>query len=282
MSTTTSIEWTDHTFNVWWGCARISPACVRCYADTLSHRWGHDLWHRKGPRRFLSDAYWRAPIAWNRAAEAAGVPARVFCSSMADVFEDHPDPEVHARQDAERARLWDLIARTPWLRWQLLTKRPENVTGMVPWGRAWPDTVWLGTSVENQRWADTRIPILLDTPAKVRFLSCEPLLSDITLHALYDHSPWHYTEFGVLCACGSPMDSNENCLHGDKISWVIAGGESGAGARPVNAEWVRSIRDQCAETGTAFLFKQWGGHTAKAGGRELDGRTWDEFPGGAS
>lgn len=278
MGTDTKIEWTEHTFNTWWGCARVSPACVNCYADSLAHRWGQELWRRKGPRRFMADAYWRKPLAWNCAAEEAGKPAMVFCASMADVFEDHPVPEVHAQQDAARARLWELIGQTPWLRWQLLTKRPENVPDMVPWVDDWPTNVWLGASAENQRWADERSELLLRVPAKVRFLSCEPLLGETMLHALYGHAPWHYTEFGVICSCGMPMDADENCRHGDKIHWIIAGGESGPHARPMNPDWVRSIRDQCAETGTAFLFKQWGGRTPKAGGRLLDGRTHDDYP----
>lgn len=175
MTDTTKIEWTHHTFNPWWGCARVSPACRSCYADTLATRYGHHVWRRHGERRMLSDENWRKPLRWNRDAEAAGVPARVFCASMADVFEDHP-------QVAEpRERLWGLIAQTPWLHWQLLTKRIENVAAMAPWGEHWPVNVWLGTSVENQRWAETRIPILLSIPAHIRFLSCEPLLGPIDL-----------------------------------------------------------------------------------------------------
>jgi protein gp37 len=170
------IEWTDYTFNPWWGCARVSPACRSCYADTLATRYGHDqLWRRKGPRRLMSDTHWKQPLKWNRDAERDGTPKRVFCASMADVFEDHPDVAE------SRQRLWDLINATPWLHWQLLTKRPENVAAMAPWGNDWPDHVWLGTSVENQRWAETRIPHLLAIPAKTRFLSCEPLLGPVDL-----------------------------------------------------------------------------------------------------
>lgn len=283
MAENSAIEWCQNTFNPWWGCSRVSPGCRNCYADSLASRWGQgDLWRRKGPRRITSDANWRKPLRWNREAEAAGKPALVFCASMSDVFELHPVPEVNAELDAARARLWDLIEATPWLRWQLLTKRPQNVMGMVPWGDNWPVNVWLGTSVEDQKRADERIPELLKVPAKVRFLSCEPLLGDVTLHALYDHAPWNYTEFGVLCTCGSAMDSAENCIGGNQIHWVIAGGESGPNARPVNPDWIRSLRDQCAETGTAFLFKQWGGRTAKANGRTLDGRVWTEYPRGVA
>jgi protein gp37 len=149
VSTTTKIEWTDHTFNPWWGCARVSPACRFCYADGTATRWGHELWRRKGPRRMLSEANWRNPLKWNRAAEAVGQPAKVFCASMADVFEVHPVAEVNAQLDAARLRLWSLIEQTPWLIWQLLTKRPENVAALIPWTEEWPANVWLGTSVKT-------------------------------------------------------------------------------------------------------------------------------------
>lgn len=315
MGDKTGIEWTSHTFNPWWGCARVSLGCNNCYADDVATRWGHDeLWRAHGPRRMMADAYWRNPIKWNRQAESEGVPARVFCASMADVFEAHPEPDVRAQQDAARARLWDVIERTPWLHWQLLTKRPERVEGMVPWGDAWPSNVWLGTSVENQQFADVRIPQLLRIPAKVRFLSCEPLLGPVDLTKWTDAPP--------VCGCLAPEPSG--------IDWVIVGGESGHDARPMHPDWARSLRDQCAALGVPMLFKQWGvwvpyeldaqppfwvsqsgdsidGHCLpatlsdgepvsgwwapdptdsviyrrvgrKAAGRELDGRTHDEYP----
>lgn len=143
MSDTTRIEWCDHTFSPWWGCSRVSPACRSCYAEAWASRWGHEVWRRGGPRRMLSDAAWARPLKWNRDARRAGVPARVFCASMADVFEDHPQlPEP-------RKRLWDLIEATPDLHWQLLTKRAGNVAGMVPWGGSWPPNVWIGCSAET-------------------------------------------------------------------------------------------------------------------------------------
>ena len=119
------ISWTHHTFNCWWGCARVSPGCRFCYADTLATHWGHELWRRHGPRRPMSDNYWRQPFTWNRKAANAEGPTRVFCASMADVFEDHPEPEVRAFQDKERARLWDLIEATPNLTWMLLTTQTK-------------------------------------------------------------------------------------------------------------------------------------------------------------
>lgn len=298
MSDTTAIEWTDHTFNPWWGCSRVSPACRFCYADDQAKRYGHQVWRRHGPRRMLSDANWARPLKWNRDAERAGVPAKVFCASMADVFEDHPDVTE------PRERLWGVIEATPWLCWQLLTKRPENITRMAPWGDSWPANVWMGTSVENQRYADERLPLLLAVPAKVRFLSCEPLLGPVDLKLTEEVD-------GCTCGvgpsgyygmhergCGLEMGPHWG------ISWVIAGGESGGlKARPMRPEWARSLRNQCQVAGVPFLFKQWGSnrwveHSAydhaaqcwvadgiepqhvskKLAGRELDGRTWDEFP----
>lgn len=230
------IQWCDHTFNPWWGCSRVSTACRFCYADTTAQRWkgsNTTLWRRNGERRMMSDAYWRAPVKWNRNAEAAGVPLNVFCASMADVFENHP-------QVAEaRKRLWRLIEETPWLRWQLLTKRPENVAAMVPWGRDWPGSVWLGTSVETQRWADVRVPILRRIPAKVRFLSAEPLLSRLSLRP-------HLT--------------------GGKIHQVIVGGESGSKARPMSLDWAFDLIGQCRDAGVAPFIKQTGTEYAKAHG----------------
>lgn len=281
MSDNSAIEWTTHTFNPWWGCVRISPGCRNCYADDLAHRWGKELWRRKGDRQIMADPYWRKPLKWNRDAEAAGEPAMVFCASMADVFEAHPVAETRAVQDIARARLWDLIERTPWLRWQLLTKRPENVAEMVPWSDDWPNGAWLGASVEDQRRADERVRSLLAVPAKTHFLSCEPLLGPVDLTSWLDPS--------LLCLSGCanlPTGSREQCsvscrqLGGTMgmISWCIVGGESGPRARPMHPDWARSLRDQCRHAYVPFLFKQWGGRTPKAGGRELDGRTWDEYP----
>jgi protein gp37 len=275
MSDTTAIQWTDHTFNTWWGCSRVSPACRFCYADTLAHRFGHDLWRRSGPRKMLSDTNWKKPLKWNRDAERAGKPALVFCCSMADVFERHPADEVNAQLDAARARLWELIDETSWLRWQLLTKRIENVTDMVPWGDNWPDNVWLGTSAEDQRRADERIPQLLMIPASVRFISAEPLLEaiDLTRIAYTDGGGTHldvvHGKHGVPDLWAVPAQ---------RLSWVICGGESGAKARPMKLDWARSLRDQCTASGVPFFYKQRGGRTSTAGGRLLDGREWNELP----
>jgi protein gp37 len=225
MTTGSKIEWCDHTFNPWWGCARVSPACRFYYAERDARRYGHQVWRRHGPRRLLSDGNWRLPLRWNRDAQRAGVPALVFCASMADVFEDHPQV-VEPRQ-----RLWRLIEDTPHLRWLLLTKRPENVPEMVPgsWATGWPEQVWLGTSVEGQRYARLRIPLLLDVQGvRVRFLSCEPLLGPLDLSA------W---------------------LSPRAVDWVIAGGESGPRARPMHPDWARTLRNQAAAADVPFLLK---------------------------
>lgn len=231
----------------------------------------------------MSDQYWKQPLKWNR----DGL-ARVFCGSMCDLFEAHPVPAVRAMQDAARARLWELIEATPNLTWQLLTKRPENIAGMVPWGDSWPNTVWIGTSVEDQRRADERIPYLLSVPAPLHFLSCEPLLGPVDLNgpvAEDQHRPRLTYWLTGRPRWGTPETTPTGLQItsldiGPKVGWVIAGGESGSGARPMDPVWARSLRDQCLNAGVPFHFKQWGGRTSKAGGRELDGRSWDEFPQG--
>jgi protein gp37 len=245
------IEWTDATFNPWWGCSRVSPACAHCYADTLATRYGYSLWGEARSRRFLSDSHWKQPVLWNRRSAVQRRRTRVFCASMADVFEDHPELA------SERARLWRLIEETPNLDWQLLTKRIENVRPLVPWGDSWPNNVWLGVSVENSRFA-YRVDLLRDTHAKVRFISAEPLLGD-----LFDDKRGRRAPLSL-----------------DGIDWVIAGGESGPGCRPTDLQWIRELRDVCQGTSTAFFLKQLGGHPDKRGKDKarLDGRLWRQFP----
>lgn len=261
MGQETSISWCDHTFNPWWGCVKVSPACTHCYAETMSKRVGLKVWGTENGRRFFGDKHWREPLAWNEAAFQAGVRRRVFCASMADVFEDRADLVD------ERARLFVLIEQTPYLDWLLLTKRPENIARLMPayyGGKPWPN-VWLGTTVENQQYADVRIPALLELPAVVRFVSAEPLLG-----------PIRFADVPGFNKCGSAgQDAIRNF-------WVITGGESGAQHRPSDPDWFRSLRDQCRVAGVPFHFKQWGGARPKANGRELDGREWLEFPSVAS
>lgn len=256
MAKNSPIEWTHHTFNPWWGCAKVSPACEHCYAEAWATRLGLQLWGLRAPRRFFGDEHWNHPRRWDREAARVGERRRVFCASMADVFEARPD------LDEPRARLWALIRETPNLDWLLLTKRPECVASAVPW-TAWPPNVWLGTTAETQQWAEQRLDLLLGNPAVVHFVSCEPLLGPIDL------MKW-------LPPRGS-------------LRWVIAGGESGRRARLMAPEWVRDLRDQCSTSGVAFHFKQWGVWSPtpdaapkrlskKAAGRVLDGRTWDGVP----
>lgn len=280
MAESTAIAWTDHTFNPWQGCEKVSPACDHCYAETLSKRVGHpERWGADGERAVTSDAYWRNPFKWDAKAAAAGRPALVFCASMADVFEGRRD------LNEPRARLWDLIEATPHLIWLLLTKRPENVEHMVParWlgpvslgGNAeWPRNAWLGATVENQEQANARIPKLFDIGARVpvRFLSCEPLLGPIDLTV---PSMGFHTVRGVLGDDYHDRTRWENI--GRALNWVIVGGESGGGFRALDVDHARSLRDQCARAGVPFFFKQHGGITAKTGGHMLDGDVIQQFP----
>jgi protein gp37 len=241
MGSYSKIEWTTHTFNPWWGCTKVSDGCKFCYAETLASRYGHDVWGPQKDRRLMSDQHWQGPLRWNAEAERLGTRYQVFCASMADVFEERA-PE------GQLERLWQLIRQTPCLDWQLLTKRPHRIAMSLPqdWGRGYSN-VWLGTSIEDNRVLE-RIEHLAAVPALVRFLSVEPLIGPIS------HLP----------------------LTG--IDWVIVGGESGAGARPMQREWVVDIRRQCAESHVAFFFKQWGGYNKKKMGRELEGHYYDEMP----
>lgn len=259
MGQNSSIEWTDHTFNPWWGCTKVSPGCTHCYAETLSHRYGHDIWGPRKSRRTFGAKHWQEPLRWHRLALEKGRRMRVFCASMADVFEDNRSIED------ERQKLWFLIEETPMLDWLLLSKRPENMRTFAPWRDAWPANAWAMTSVENQEVAEKRIPELVNVPAVVRGLSVEPLLGPVDL------SPWI-----------------------SEVQWVIVGGESGPNARPMHPDWVRQIRDQCKGTGVAFFFKQWGEWAPsdtstpdqhmmtrmgkKSAGRLLDGQLWEQLP----
>lgn len=227
MTENSKIEWTDHTFNPWIGCTKVSSGCKNCYAETLmtrKPRWA-DTWGPQGTRLRTSLTNWRKAETWNRKAEAEGVRYKVFCGSLCDVFEHKANqPELHEWRYA----LWGLISATPNLDWLLLTKRPALVIPMFPsWWDEIPNNVWIGTSVEDQEQADARIQLLEKTPARLRFLSCVPLLGPIDVYADY------------------------GCF-----DWVIVGGESGPGARPMDLEWARSIRDQCAGAGVPFFMKQ--------------------------
>ena len=270
MGENSKIEWTDHTFNPWIGCTKVSPGCQHCYAESLAARFGKAEWGPTAQRVQTSEAYWRKPLGWARKAKAEGVRRRVFCASLADVFEDREELAPWRRD------LFRLIEETPRLDWLLLTKRPENVNAMIEahsyasdaglWLSV-NDHVWIGTSVENQEQAERRIPRLLDMPAKLRFLSCEPLLGPVDLVPFLQKG----------------------------IDWVIVGGESGPQARWMMPDWVRQVQADCEDANVPFFFKQWGEWAPPAGGewqfepemvkvgkkaagRLLDGRTWDEVP----
>jgi protein gp37 len=230
MGKNSAIEWTHHTFNPWWGCARVSPGCSNCYAEAWAKRVGARVWGRAQERRFFGDAHWNEPLKWNAEANAINERKRVFCASMADVFERRTDLSVW------RERLWKLILETPMLDWLLLTKRPQNIDSMAPWESVWPDNVWIGTTVEDQACARERLPHLLKHPAKTRFLSCEPLLGALDLSPWIDSLPKEHFP----------------------INWVIAGGESGTNARPMLPGWAMGLRDQCERARIPFHFKQWG------------------------
>jgi protein gp37 len=280
MGKDSSIEWTHHTFNPWWGCTKVSPGCANCYAEAWAKRVGENIWGGDNNRRFFTPKHWAEPLKWNAEAESKKTRKRVFCASMADVF------EIRIELNPWREQLWQLIKNTPWLDWLLLTKRPQNILKKVPWTNDWPANIWIGTTVEDQKRADERLPILLQIPAQCRFLSCEPLLGPVDLTA------WTIDRAKKLY----PID------------WVIAGGESGPGARVMLPGWARQLRDQCQASSVPFHFKQWG-HWApvampkeekkgirkfwddvlgfdifmeakgkKIAGRRLDGMTWDQLP----
>jgi len=283
MSENTKIEWCDHTFNPWEGCQKIGPGCDHCYAETRNARFsgGQAInWGPGAPRRRTSAANWKLPLKWNRQFElkqnawrkfVASNPGmsdqqlleagfvmpkrpRVFCASLADVFDN-------AVSDDWRADLFDLIAATPNLDWLLLTKRIGNVEAMVPYEwtcpkRGWPVNVWLGATIVNQAEANRDIPKLLRVPAAKRFLSMEPLLGLVQIDVI---------ELGGVSEI-YPLVGTTRCEDFDgnpipdipALDWVIVGGESGPGARPKSPEWARSLRDQCQTASVPFLFKQWG------------------------
>ena len=273
MGENTKIEWATHTFNPWWGCTKVSEACKHCYAEAWAKRVGQNVWGPKPERRTMSDAHWKQPLRWNAKAEGLTERPRVFCASMADVFEDRDELLSH------RSRLFDLIEQTPNLDWLLLTKRPQNVARLARWGEEWPENVWLGTTVELQSRAEELLPHLEAIPAKVRFISAEPLLGPLSIEQWLEST----------------------------INWVITGGESGPKARPASPEWFRSLHLQCMKNSVAFHFKQWGDWAPgdginlparkvqsapdgtvmvrvgkKAAGRVLDGAEWDELPMGVA
>lgn len=280
MGANSKIEWTDHTWNPWIGCTEVSPGCANCYAKDTDkrYRFTSEGWGARKPRHRTSEDYWRKPIAWNEAAKNKKVKPKVFCASLGDWL----DSEVPLTWLAE---MLALIGKTPNLNWLLLTKRPQNFfsrfekilsSGIedeltaVP--HQWryqgiPENVWIGASVEDQKRANERIPELLQIPARVRWLSCEPLLGPLNLERILDS---HGIVYDVL----SGMEKNQlGYFPCHKIDWVIAGGESGPKARAPHPDWFRSLRDQCAENGTAYFFKQWGEYSPEDAPRETKSKS---------
>lgn len=277
MSDATGIRWTEHTWNPTRGCAVVSPGCSNCYAMRVAYRFsgagrpyeglaekrnGHPVW--TGRIRLVPEKL-AEPARWQRQAERTGRPVRVFVDSMSDAF--HPDIP-----DEYLDRMFDVMEACPLVTFQILTKRPERMRdymrrralrdlfahcgpvslGAAAIGRRYATdhpNLWLGVSVEDGRRAAERIPLLLDTPAAVRFLSLEPLLGPIDLEP----------------------------AGGLRVDWVIVGGESGPDYRPMELDWARSLRDQCRRAGIPFFFKQQSGLYTERG-QELDGVRWEEFP----
>lgn len=287
MSNGTAIEWSDATWNPTTGCDRVSPGCGNaledgtehgdCYALTLARRlkaMGSAKYQNDGDPEtsgpgFLATEHpevLREPLKWRK-------PRKVFVNSMSDLFHDRIS-------DAFIADVWSVMARTPRHTYQVLTKRHGRMRSLlnrpsfhdrVAHLAVWPlPNVWLGVSVEDQKRADLRVIPLLDTPAAVRFVSCEPLLGPVDLR-------WCGGVDALRPDWTGGSGGGTGAPH-PLLDWVIAGGESGDDFLPVNGDWIRSLRDQCVDAEVPFLFKQWGGRTPKSGGRELDGRTWDEYP----
>jgi protein gp37 len=275
MAENSKISWTDHTFNPWIGCTKVSPGCKNCYAETMmDHRYGKVKWGPRGLRVRTSKTLWAKPLQWNKAewrecldCGYRGVVGsnepyylcrcgsrnnkptrqRIFCASLADIFEHKEDQLADMNQ--WRADLFKIVEDTPNLDWLLLTKRIENVDTMMPitWYANFPKNVWLGTSIENQEEADARLPFLERLGRylgpSVIFVSAEPLLSAIDISD-------YLKERDFVDEDGSGRYR--------AIDWVIAGGESGPKARPMHSDWVRSLRDQCQIAGIPYHFKQWG------------------------
>ena len=266
MGEVTGIAWCDHTFNPWWGCQRISPGCERCYAESFAKRVGFlgkrsatnvalglpMLWGPGGARRVFRDKHWAEPLAWDLAARRAGDRRRVFCASMADVFDEDE------RCASERSRLFRLIEDTPHLDWLLLTKRAHAMLPLARaagWAGAWPSNVWAGVTAENAEWAMRRVHHLLDVPADVRFVSYEP-------------------------AIGSLFDDRAAGL--EDVDWIICGGESGHSARPFELSWARQVLDFCVTASVAPFVKQMGSNPHDQNGRlrlrDAKGGDPDEWP----
>ncbi len=263
MAANSKIAWTDHTFNAWVGCSKVSPGCDNCYAEGWAKRAGNpELWI--GERRRTKT--WNDPVKWNREAEKTGVIPSVFCNSLGDVFDNEIPQEW-------RDDLFALIKSTPFLRWIILTKRIGNAAKMLPadWGDGYPNVALLITVV-NQAEADRDIPKLLYVPALWRGLSVEPQLENISLRWVGGMAYRGLTGRGVAYH----LDALR------QLNWVIQGCESGPKRRPFELDWARSMRDQCLEAGASYFLKQMPNpnHRGIVETPELDGKTWTQSPWG--
>jgi protein gp37 len=285
VSAYTGIEWTDATWNPIRGCSRVSEGCRNCYAERVAHRFSfiggpydgltneHGRWN--GTVRLIESTL-EQPLRWRK-------PRRIFVNSMSDLFHD-------GLLNREIDRIFAVMASALQHIFQVLTKRAERMAEYFA-SRPCPKNVWLGVSVENQAAADERIPHLLRCPAKVRFLSCEPLLGPVDL------DPWIWGDRCPDPQCGDSTWDHPCELGEQRLHWVIAGGESGSAARPTSPDWFRGLRDQCVGANVPFFFKQWGEWAPegtsgrpeddrlrrvgkKAAGALLDGQRWQQFPGG--
>lgn len=286
MGANSGIAWTHHTFNPWWGCTKVSPGCKNCYAEKFATvRRKLPIWGADAPRKIASEAMWRQPLLWNRRAAEKGVRERVFCASMADVFEDYQGPDWSEVLDA-RTRLWDLIEATPSLDWLLLTKRPDNAAEMLmaKWGwHLWPEdaesevvergnmqmikipqpvmsglslppNLWFGITVEDQEQAEKRLLHLRAIPAVVKFVSYEPALEYV------DFGKWLRSSLRTAVSNDdyASLSLSSVLVPDTFIDWLIVGGESSTGARPFNPAWANQVVEQCKAAQTPVFVKQFG------------------------
>ncbi len=264
----TTIGWTDMSWNPIRGCTRVSEGCRNCYAERMAARFSGPGGPYEGlARNTSSGPRWTGevrvveehmddPTRWRK-------PRMVFVNSMSDLFHEG----LHGNTIS---RVFHVMEANRRHTFQVLTKRPGRVVGWFAdnYRSEWPSNVWIGTSIEDQETADERIPHLLRVPAPTRFLSVEPMLGPV------DVDKW----IRGAVAIDEPRPNWQVIGAAPKIHWVIVGGESGPGARPMHPSWAQSLRDQCVAARVPFFFKQWGGVDKKAAGRVLDGRMWSEMP----
>lgn len=280
MAENSAISWTHHTFNAIWGCVEVSPACDRCYARELAKVYGYG-WGKDAPRRILSDDYWKQPFRWNRKAEKAKEKARVFTSSMADIFEVHPVVE------SQLARLWPIVRQTPWLDWLGLTKRAEQIDKKLPLDILQSSNFHMGVTVENQTYTNRIKP-------GVSWLSVEPLMGPVDLINVKIKDPLTNGFQQLNALTGEIFNSHGHLVGhycGGGVEWVIVGGGSGSDEQPMELAWALDLMKQCRQYGVAFHFKQTGnvlarklGIAKKKGDAGKDSSRWpkelqvQEFP----